>query len=208
MPLKGVFNLFCCNSLAVVAESFLYVVVCDHSWLAVSISTSWHPLLVSVVLYSCLGGTEHKTSADSGGMRWCCSISVARKWKECKNSVGVSTLVKRLPPCASLPSCGSSSRTVSVTFDYGLGGKEQQHNNHISSRWLKSSKGRFCCGARSSDCCWLIKGLHNTVESSARIDSVQAASLTGVPPLLPGRRWYLMCTRGEYARPLCFYINM
>lgn len=59
--------------------------------------------------------------------------------------------VKILLLYTSLPPCGSSSRAVTVTFDYGLEGKEQQHNNLISNRWLRSSKGLFCLGACSSD---------------------------------------------------------
>lgn len=51
----------------------------------------------------------------------------------------------------SLPPRGSSNRAVSVTFDYGLEGKDQQHNSLISTRWLRSSKGLLCLGACSSD---------------------------------------------------------
>lgn len=59
--------------------------------------------------------------------------------------------VKILLLYTSLPPRGSSSRAISVTFDYGLEGKEQQHNSLISNRWLRSSKGLFCLGACSSD---------------------------------------------------------
>lgn len=69
-----------------------------------------------------------------------------------------------------------SSGAVPVTFDYGLEGKEQQHNNLISNRWLRSSKGLFCLGACSSGWpgCRLIKGLQNMVPQQRQLSQSTA----------------------------------
>lgn len=111
--------------------------------------------------------------------------------------------VKILMASTSLPPRGSTSRIVSVTFDYSLEGKEQMYNDLISNRWLRSSKMLFCPGASSS----AQPGMQNDQRPPEHSDSAApiltdlqlitrqlltayALTLTGVILLLP--RWHIL----------------